>query len=75
AGCEREGVRARRVPVDYASHSAQMDQLRDELLEALADITPQDSSVPFFSTVTADWLDTTALDAGYWFTNLRETVR
>ncbi|WP_245232022.1 SDR family NAD(P)-dependent oxidoreductase, partial [Streptomyces lavenduligriseus] len=47
-----------------------MDQLRDELLEALADITPQHSSVPFFSTVTADWLDT-----GYWFTNLRETVR
>ncbi|MFI0443716.1 type I polyketide synthase, partial [Streptomyces eurythermus] len=75
AGCEREGVRARRVPVDYASHSAQMDQLRDELLEALADITPQDSSVPFFSTVTADWLGTTALGAGYWFTNLRETVR
>ncbi|MGW8703221.1 type I polyketide synthase, partial [Streptomyces eurythermus] len=75
AGCEREGVRARRVPVDYASHSAQMDQLRDELLEALADVTPQHSSVPFFSTVTADWLDTTALDAGYWFTNLRETVR
>ncbi|WP_267892771.1 acyltransferase domain-containing protein, partial [Streptomyces sp. NBRC 110028] len=73
--CQVHDLRVRRIPVDYASHSAQMDQFRDKLLEALADITPQRSSVPFFSTVTADWLDTTALDAGYWFTNLRETVR
>ncbi|MER7985710.1 hypothetical protein ABTY53_08945, partial [Streptomyces noursei] len=33
------------------------------------------SEVPFFSTVTGDWLDTTELDAGYWFRNLRATHR
>ncbi|WP_372352891.1 hypothetical protein [Streptomyces sp. KL116D] len=25
--------------------------------------------------MTADWLDTTGLDAAYWYTNLRRTVR
>ncbi|NGM15222.1 type I polyketide synthase [Verrucosispora sioxanthis] len=75
ARCDAEGVRARRIPVDYASHSAQVDDVRDELARVLAGITPRPSEVPFFSTVTADWLDTTRLDAEYWYTNLRHTVR
>ncbi|HZN19848.1 MAG TPA: SDR family NAD(P)-dependent oxidoreductase, partial [Micromonosporaceae bacterium] len=73
--CEADGVRARRVAVDYASHSAQIDTIRDELQEALAGIRPQPASVPMVSTVTGDWVDTSTLDAGYWFTNLRQTVR
>ncbi|WP_448324129.1 acyltransferase domain-containing protein, partial [Streptomyces sp. DSM 41493] len=36
---------------------------------------PRAAEVPFFSTVTADWFDTIGLDAEYWYTNLRETVR
>ena len=32
-------------------------------------------SIPFYSTVTAGPVDTTGLDAGYWYQNLRETVR
>nr|WP_307868092.1 type I polyketide synthase [Micromonospora sp. C95] len=75
ARCDAEGVRARRIPVDYASHSAQVDDVRDELSRVLAGIAPRPSEVPFFSTVTADWLDTTRLDAEYWYTNLRHTVR
>jgi acyl transferase domain-containing protein len=35
AGLERDGVFCRRVKVDYASHSPQMDVLRDELLSTL----------------------------------------
>ena len=31
--CEREEVRARRVAVDYASHSAQVEVMKGELLE------------------------------------------
>ncbi|WP_346776094.1 SDR family NAD(P)-dependent oxidoreductase [Micromonospora sp. HNM0581] len=75
ARCDAQGVRARRIPVDYASHSAQVDDVRDELVRALADIAPRTSDIPFFSTVTADWLDTARLDAEYWYTNLRHTVR
>ncbi|WP_225840627.1 acyltransferase domain-containing protein, partial [Streptomyces sp. NK08204] len=66
---------ARRIPVDYASHSAHVDRIRTELLEVLADVAPRPSSVPFYSTVTATELDTTTLDAEYWYTNLRQTVR
>ncbi|MBB5891325.1 type I polyketide synthase [Kutzneria kofuensis] len=75
AWCEGEGVRARVIPVDYASHSAVVAELEAELLEALAPITPRSASVPFFSTVTGDWVDGSELSAQYWYTNLRETVR
>ncbi|MEU2588747.1 beta-ketoacyl synthase N-terminal-like domain-containing protein, partial [Streptomyces avermitilis] len=75
AECEESGVRARRIAVDYASHSAQVDALSDDLLRELADIQPRSSSVAFYSTVTGERLDTSGLDARYWVTNLRERVR
>ncbi|MFH8979160.1 SDR family NAD(P)-dependent oxidoreductase, partial [Streptomyces sp. NPDC017890] len=66
---------ARRIPVDYASHSVHVEAIREELLDVLAGLEPRASEVPFFSTVTADWLDTSVMDAEYWYTNLRQTVR
>ncbi|KPI16120.1 6-deoxyerythronolide-B synthase, partial [Actinobacteria bacterium OK074] len=74
AACEREGTRARRISVDYASHSPQVERIREELLDVLAPITPRAARIPLLSTVTGDWLDTTRMDAGYWYTNLRQTV-
>ncbi|OLF06420.1 hypothetical protein BU204_36395 [Actinophytocola xanthii] len=70
-----EDVRVRRVPVDYASHSHQVAELRDELLTELAPVRPRPADVPFWSTVTADRIDTTTMDADYWYRNLRQTVR
>ncbi|MFM9458801.1 acyltransferase domain-containing protein, partial [Streptomyces europaeiscabiei] len=32
-------------------------------------------SVPFLSTVTGEWIDSAQTDAGYWYRNLRQTVR
>ncbi|MEU9330801.1 SDR family NAD(P)-dependent oxidoreductase [Streptomyces canus] len=77
AAYEAEDVRARRIDVDYASHSPGMEAVRDELLTALADITPRAATdIAFYSTVTAAPVaDTTGLDAAYWFRNLRGTVR
>ncbi|KJY41044.1 polyketide synthase, partial [Streptomyces sp. NRRL B-1568] len=72
---EAEGVRVRRIAVDYASHSAQVEALQDELLSELAAIRPRAGEVPFLSTVTGEWLDTTGMDAGYWYRNLRQTVQ
>ncbi|KJS52314.1 hypothetical protein VM98_32235, partial [Streptomyces rubellomurinus subsp. indigoferus] len=72
---EHEHERPRRIDVDYASHSAHVEAIRDELLTALAGITPRAADIPFHSTVTGGELDTTALDAAYWYTNLREPVR
>ncbi|QCX80351.1 Erythronolide synthase, modules 3 and 4 [Streptomyces sp. YIM 121038] len=75
AAFERDGVRVRRIPVDYASHSAQVEEIRDTLVEALSGIRPRPAAVPFHSTVTGEPLDTTALDATYWVNNLRDTVQ
>ncbi|WP_434095566.1 type I polyketide synthase, partial [Streptomyces goshikiensis] len=74
ASCEADGVRAKRIAVDYASHSAQVELLREELDTLLAPIVPQAAQVPFLSTVTGEWVKGTELDAGYWFRNLRRTV-
>ncbi|WP_406293822.1 SDR family NAD(P)-dependent oxidoreductase [Embleya sp. NBC_00888] len=73
--CAARDVWARRVPVDYASHSAWVESIRERLLTELADVEPVASSVPFYSTVTAERVETTALDANYWYGNLRRTVR
>ncbi|MDX2967332.1 type I polyketide synthase, partial [Streptomyces acidiscabies] len=72
---EAENFRARRIEVDYASHSAHVEEIRAELVEALADIAPMEGAVAFYSTVTGELTDTRDLDAGYWYRNLRETVR
>ncbi|MFE0639771.1 SDR family NAD(P)-dependent oxidoreductase, partial [Streptomyces sp. NPDC058875] len=69
-----EGVRARVIEVDYASHSSHVEEIREQLLADLAGVAPGSGSVPFFSTVTGGWLDTKALDAEYWYRNLRQTV-
>ncbi|RKN08363.1 SDR family NAD(P)-dependent oxidoreductase [Streptomyces radicis] len=75
ATAEAAGVRARRVPVDYASHTPHVEDIRERLLKALADVSPQPSRVPLISTVTGDVLDTSTMDADYWYTNLRQPVR
>ncbi|MGH3312775.1 MAG: SDR family NAD(P)-dependent oxidoreductase [Streptomyces sp.] len=75
AECAKEGVDARRIAVDYASHSPHVDVLRDHLMELLSGITPRSSELPFYSTVTGEPLDTATLDAAYWFRNLRQTVQ
>ncbi|MFD3827438.1 acyltransferase domain-containing protein, partial [Streptomyces sp. NPDC058625] len=69
------GVKARIIPVDYASHSAQVDEIRDELADLLAGIAPRPAEVPLLSTVTGDWIPEGVTDADYWFRNLRDTVR
>ncbi|MCG5123202.1 acyltransferase domain-containing protein, partial [Streptomyces sp. T7(2022)] len=68
------GVRARRVAVDYASHSAHVEELREELLDVLAPIEPKAGRIPVYSTVTGEVEDGSGFDAAYWFTNLRQTV-
>ncbi|MFE5832190.1 SDR family NAD(P)-dependent oxidoreductase, partial [Streptomyces sp. NPDC056508] len=75
AAYQAEDVRARQVPVDYASHSAHVERIETELLDVLGPIQPRRSEIPFYSTVTGELADTTTLDASYWYRNLRQTVR
>jgi acyl transferase domain-containing protein len=75
-GVVAEGeIRARELPVGYASHSAQIEEIREQLLAGCEGIVPVTGDVPFLSTVTGELIDTAALDGEYWYRNLRETVR
>ena len=75
AALEAKGVFCRRVKVDVASHSPQVDPLRDELLSALSALRPQRAAVPMRSTVTGTSVDGPELVGGYWADNLRRPVR
>ncbi|GAA1938335.1 hypothetical protein GCM10009837_75770 [Streptomyces durmitorensis] len=70
-----DGVRVRRVRIEYASHSHQVERIRDRVLEAAAGLSPKGSAVEFHSTVTGGLLDTRRLDGSYWYDNLRSPVR
>ncbi|BBA97110.1 putative modular polyketide synthase [Actinacidiphila reveromycinica] len=74
SACRADGVRVREVPIDYASHSPQVDAIEQDLLRLLAPIRPRRADLAFYSTVTGGLLDTTELTAAYWFRNLRQTV-
>ncbi|WP_399080244.1 SDR family NAD(P)-dependent oxidoreductase [Streptomyces zaehneri] len=71
-----EGVRVRRVAVDYASHTRHVEAIEEILGEAFAGIRAQAPLVPFCSTVTGEWVrEAGVLDGGYWYRNLRGQVR
>ncbi|MFC4536701.1 SDR family NAD(P)-dependent oxidoreductase [Sphaerisporangium dianthi] len=73
--CAARGIRARRIAVDYASHTKQVEQLRAGLLDVLEPVRPRSSPIPFCSGVTAELVDTATLDGEYWYRNLRAPVR
>ena len=76
AQCATDGVRARPVRgTNGAGHSVQVEAIREQVLRELSGVTPRSGRVPLYSTVAGGLLDTGVMDAGYWYRNLRETVR
>jgi acyl transferase domain-containing protein/short-subunit dehydrogenase len=74
ATCAADGIRTRRIQVDYASHSASVERVRTRILDALSGIRPAAAQVPFCSALVADLIDTSQLTADYWYRSLREPV-
>jgi acyl transferase domain-containing protein len=70
-----DGFPARRISVDYASHSHQVARVRDEVVGALADVAPATSRITFYSTLHGKRIDTAELNGDYWYDNLREKVQ
>nr|BCK51644.1 modular polyketide synthase [Micromonospora sp.] len=75
AACQADGVRVRLIPVDYASHSAAVQDVAERLRADLADVGPQPGHTRLVSTLTGDWVEPSSMDAGYWYDNLRQTVQ
>ncbi|MFI7431922.1 type I polyketide synthase [Micromonospora haikouensis] len=73
--CQADGIRARLIPVDYASHSAAVQDVAERLRADLADVTPQPGHTRLVSTLTGDWVDPATMTADYWYDNLRQTVQ
>ncbi|MEU5404305.1 acyltransferase domain-containing protein [Streptomyces sp. NPDC005963] len=69
-----EGAQARRINVNYASHSPQVTRVRDQVVGSLSDVSPRTSALPFYSTLYGEVIDTARLNGDYWYDNLRERV-
>ncbi|WP_431775394.1 tacrolimus type I polyketide synthase FkbC [Streptomyces cucumeris] len=67
---EADGVRIRRIAVDYASHTPHVEAIEDELAEVLEGVSAEVPSVAWWSTVDSAWV-TEPVDEGYWYRNLR----
>lgn len=75
AELEAEGIFCRKVKVDVASHSPQMEPLQPELHAFLADMQPQAGHTPIYTTSQARVSDGADMDANFWVANLRQPVQ
>ncbi|MFD6663142.1 type I polyketide synthase [Micromonospora chalcea] len=73
--CQAQGVRARLIPVDYASHSEAVRQVAEQLRADLAGVTPRAGHTRLVSTLTGEWADPLTMGAEHWYDNLRQTVQ
>jgi phthiocerol/phenolphthiocerol synthesis type-I polyketide synthase D len=72
---DAQGLLARRVEVDVASHHPTVDPILAELRTALAGLAPMTPKIPLISTVGQTNGAAPAFDADYWVVNLRNPVR
>ncbi|MGA7865500.1 MAG: SDR family NAD(P)-dependent oxidoreductase [Stellaceae bacterium] len=72
---KRRGQWFRRLDLDFAFHSRQMDPIREDLLESLSGLSSRHPTVRLVSTVTGEAVEDASLDAGYWWRNIRNPVR
>jgi acyl transferase domain-containing protein/NADPH:quinone reductase-like Zn-dependent oxidoreductase/acyl carrier protein len=72
---EESGAFVRKVKVNVASHSPQMEPLMGDLHSSIEWIQPKNSTIEIFSSVLADEVKGQDLDSNYWTKNLRNTVR
>src|SRR6202022_4706234 len=74
AELKSQGIFARFLQSNYPFHHAMMQPAADALKTALADLSPQSETVPFFSTVSGQRLAGESCDAGHWARGVRQPV-
>jgi acyl transferase domain-containing protein/NADPH:quinone reductase-like Zn-dependent oxidoreductase/SAM-dependent methyltransferase/acyl carrier protein/short-subunit dehydrogenase len=71
---EAQGTFARFLKVSHPFHHALMQPAADALSKALADLNPQQESLPFFSTVTGTQINGESCTAAHWAHGVRQPV-
>lgn len=72
---EAGGRFCKKVKVDVASHSPQMDSIKPELEANLSNLSPKNSDIDFYSTALNCKTNGSSLNADYWGKNLRNPVQ
>ncbi|MDX2465073.1 MAG: type I polyketide synthase, partial [Porticoccus sp.] len=72
---EQQGTFYRRLNLNYAFHSRAMDSVKSQVIDSLSKINANVSTLPFYSTVTGEFLSGTHLGANYWWDNIRKPVQ
>ena len=75
AEAKRRGLWFRRLDLDFAFHSRAMDPIREDLLGSLAGLSSCSPAARLVSTVIGEPVEGEALDADYWWRNIRSPVR
>ncbi|MFD0417099.1 type I polyketide synthase [Streptomyces sp. NPDC127108] len=76
ARCADQGVQADVVAAGHGAHTAQVEAVEAHLAQVLGPVVSRPADVPVFSSLTGERLAAgTPMDAGYWYRNLRHTVR
>jgi acyl transferase domain-containing protein/NADPH:quinone reductase-like Zn-dependent oxidoreductase/thioesterase domain-containing protein/acyl carrier protein/short-subunit dehydrogenase len=76
ASClDERGIFNCQLRVNYAFHSRQMDDAKDDLMRSVGRVRVQQPHVPLYSTVTGTAFTAGDFDADYWWRNVRRTVR
>ncbi len=71
----RRGLGFRPLDLDFAFHSKEMNPIREDLLADLAGLASHLPRAGLVSTVTGESVEGEALDAEYWWRNVRNPVR
>lgn len=76
ARLDEKGIFCRRLAVEYAFHSPQMEPVRDELLDSLSHIRSRKPHTKLISTVTGQTIEEAdQVNGEYWWQNVRQSVR
>ena len=63
-----------RLAIDYPYHGSAVEEVKGALRDGLSGLVPTETKIPFVSSVTAEVMPGTGLDALYWCENVRKPV-
>lgn len=73
--CRQKRIAGRKLSIEYAYHSRQVENLQSELVNELEGICGAQTDIPFFSGCTGGPVPAESLDNHFWWRNARDAVQ